>query len=136
MPNIVPTSRNSPPAPVAPGVRPVEPLSAKQVWEVAEEVFTNNDAYPAYSRAKRAYNAQNGCFAIAVEGVRPADTDCIAAQIGKKLETDFSVYAKDGKFLMTINEIQNPNSVEAAALAERIAEYNAQRDKFRYGLCL
>lgn len=120
-----------PPAEVAPAYRPCDPLTPEQVWKVASEVFANNGEMSAYSRAERAYDAKHGCFALAVEGVRPADLDSIAMQIGEKLETDFTVMAKDGKSLFVINEIPNPASEEAAAREAAQAEYEAQREKCR-----
>lgn len=129
--NIVPYTPPQPPAQVAPAFRPCDPLTPEQVWKAASEAFAKNGELSAYSRAERAYDAKHGCFAIAVEGVRPSDLDSIAMQIGEKLETDFTVMAKDGKFLIVINEIPNPASEEAAAREAAQAEYEAQREKCR-----
>jgi hypothetical protein len=52
-------------------------------------------------------------------------------QIDENLETDFTVMAKDGKFLIVINEIPNPASEEAAAREAAEAEYEALREKCR-----
>ena len=120
-----------PPAEVAPAYRPCDPLTPEQVRRVAKEAFAANDAYEAYARANLAHDIKNGCYAIAVEGVRPSDLDSIAMQIGDKLETDFTVMAKDGKFLIVINEIPNPASEEAAAREAAEAEMKAQRENCR-----
>ena len=131
MANIAPYTPPQPPAEVAPAFRPCDPLTPEQVWKVASEVFAKNGELSAYSRAERAYDAKHECFALAVEGVRPADLDSIVMQIGEKLETDFTVMAKDGKFLIVINEIPNPAFDEAAAREAAEAEYEAQREKCR-----
>lgn len=131
MSNIAPYTPPKPPSEVAPAFRPCDPLTPEQVRRVAKEAFAANDAYEAYARAKWTHDAKNGCYALAVEGVRPADLDSIAMQIGENLETDFTVMAKDGKFLIVINEIPNPASEESAAREAAQAEYEAQREKFR-----
>ena len=131
MSNIAPYTQPQPPVEVAPAYRPCDPLTPEQVRRVANEAFAANDAYEAYARANLAHDPKNGCYAIAVEGVRPADLDSIAMQIGENLETDFTVMAKDGKCLIVINEIPNPASEEAAAREAAEAEYEAQREKCR-----
>ena len=57
-------------------------------------------------------------------------------QIGDKLETDFAMAATDSQagirqYLISIDEIQNTNAEIRDATAASIAEYQAQRDKFR-----
>ena len=131
MSNIAPYTPPQPPAEVAPAYRPCDPLTPEQVWKVASEVFAKNGELSAYSRAERAYDAKHGCYALAVEGVRPADFDIIATQIGEKLETDFTVLSKDGKFLMTINEIPNTTSDESDARSASDAEWQRMREKCR-----
>lgn len=131
MSNIAPYTPPQPPAEVAPAYRPCDPLTPEQVWKAASEAFAENGELSAYSRAERAYDAKHGCYALAVEGVRPADFDIIATQIGEKLETDFTVLSKDGKFLMAINEIPNTTSDEADARSASDAEWQRMREKCR-----
>ena len=102
MANIAPYTPPQPPAEVAPAYRPCDPLTPEQVRKVASESFAKSGEMTAYARAKWTHDAKNGCYALAVEGVRPSDIDSIAMQIGENLETVFTVMAKDGKFLMTL----------------------------------
>ena len=143
MSSIVPFKPLSPAASADPslpadpsGLRPCEPLTAKQVWDVASEVFKSNDLQDAYKRAQRGYDSKHGCFWIRVSDVPSHVLEVCIGQIGDKLETDFTMAATEfqagiRQYLISFNEIQNTNAEISDARAASIAEYHAQREKFR-----
>ena len=144
MPNIVPSTPPPPPATVdsdlhpveSTGMRPCEPLTAQRVWDVSSAVFEANGLYAAYKRAQRGYDPKRGYFWMRISDVPSHVLEVCVVQIGDKLETDFTMAITDTQayvrqYLISFNEIQNTTAEMKDATAASIAEYNAQRDKFR-----
>ena len=144
MANIVPFEPPQPPATTnsdttlaeSSGMRPCEPLTARQVWAVSSEIFAANGLYAAYKCAQRGYDQKRGCFWMRISDVPSHVLEVCVGQIGDKLETDFTMAATDSQdgvrqYLISINEIQNTTAEIRDATSASIAEYQAQRDKFR-----